>query len=74
VGLGRATRRIILENLAIALGVIAMLVATSLTGLVGIGLAIVVHESSTLIVVLNALRLLAYAQPASARAAQPTPL
>lgn len=60
IGLGRATRRIIIQNLAISMGVIAVLVFASLTGLVGIGIAIVFHEGSTLVVVANALRLLAY--------------
>ena len=60
VGLGRATRGIIRQNLAISLGVIAVLIALALNGLAGIGVAIVFHEGSTLVVVLNALRLLAY--------------
>ena len=62
VGLGRFTRAVILQNLAVSLGVIVALMATSLTGLVGIGIAVVIHESSTLAVVVNALRLLAYKQ------------
>lgn len=60
VGLGRATRAVILQNLVIALGVIAVLVITGLTGLTGIGIAIAFHEGSTILVVLNALRLLGY--------------
>lgn len=60
VGLGRATRAIIIQNLAIALGVIALLVVASLTGIIGIGIAVVFHEGSTIVVVLNALRLLGY--------------
>ncbi|MCC7165681.1 MAG: cadmium-translocating P-type ATPase [Anaerolineae bacterium] len=60
VGLGRATRRIILQNLVISLGVIAFLIITSLTGIVSLGIAIVFHEGSTLVVVGNALRLLGY--------------
>jgi Cd2+/Zn2+-exporting ATPase len=60
VGLGRATRQIILQNLAIALGVIALLVVASLAGWTGIGVAILFHEGSTIVVVLNALRLLGY--------------
>jgi len=63
VGLGRATRAIIIQNLFISLGVIALLVITSLTGLVGIGIAIFFHEGSTIVVVLNALRLLGYKEP-----------
>jgi len=60
VGLGKAARRIIRMNLLIALGVIAGLTGLALTGLAGIGLAIVFHEGSTIVVVLNALRLLGY--------------
>jgi Cd2+/Zn2+-exporting ATPase len=60
IGLSRATRRIIHQNLAISLGVIFLLIATSVTGLFGLALAVVVHEGSTLAVVLNALRLLSF--------------
>ena len=60
VALGRATRTIIRQNLALALGVIALLVVTSLAGFTGIGVAIVLHEGSTLAVVGNALRLLTH--------------
>ncbi len=60
VGLGRATRAIIVQNLFISLGVIALLIITSLTGIVSIGIAIIFHEGSTLVVVANALRLLGY--------------
>jgi Cd2+/Zn2+-exporting ATPase len=59
--LGRATRAIIIQNLFISLGVIALLdIITSLTGIVSIGIAIIFHEGSTLVVVANALRLLGY--------------
>ncbi len=60
VGLGRATRAVVFQNLAISLLVIVFLVVTSILGVVGIGLAIVFHEGSTLAVVANSLRLLAY--------------
>ncbi len=60
VGLGRATRNIIMQNLFISLGVIAFLVITSLAGIVSIGIAVIFHEGSTLIVVANALRLLGF--------------
>ena len=62
VGLGRATRNIIMQNLFISLGVIALLIVTSLTGIVSIGIAVIFHEGSTLVVVANALRLLGYKQ------------
>jgi Cd2+/Zn2+-exporting ATPase len=60
VGLGRATRATILQNLGIAGGVISLLVLGALTGILGIGLTVVVHEGSTIVVALNALRLLNY--------------
>lgn len=60
VGLGRATRSLILQNLAIALGVIFLLMIAALFGLAGLGTTVVIHEGSTLIVALNALRLLRY--------------
>jgi Cd2+/Zn2+-exporting ATPase len=58
VGLGRATRAVILQNLVIALGVIALLVGAALTGAAGIGATVLFHEGSTLLVVLNGVRLL----------------
>jgi len=59
VGLSRATSRIIRQNLWVSLGIVAMLIPATLLGL-GIGPAVFIHEGSTLIVVANALRLLAY--------------
>lgn len=60
VGLSRRSRHIIRQNLIVSLGVIALLIPAALFGLAGIGLAIVFHEGSTLVVVANALRLLGY--------------
>lgn len=59
IGLSRATRRIIRQNLWISLGMVAILVPATILGL-NIGPAVVLHEGSTLFVVFNALRLLAY--------------
>jgi len=59
VGLSRQTRRIIRQNVFVSLGVVALLVPATILGL-GIGPAVAMHEGSTLIVVFNALRLLAY--------------
>ncbi len=58
VGLSRASRQIIQQNLTISLGVILLLIVTSVLGIVQLGFAVVLHEGSTLIVVGNALRLL----------------
>ncbi len=60
VGLSQASRRIIFQNLAIALGIILVLVFTSVLGLVQLSGAVILHEGSTIIVVMNALRLLRY--------------
>jgi Cd2+/Zn2+-exporting ATPase len=60
VALSRQTNRIIRQNLVIALGVIALLIPAALSGLAGIGPAIILHEGSTVAVVLNALRLLGF--------------
>jgi Cd2+/Zn2+-exporting ATPase len=60
IEIGRFTRYIIQENLVIALGVIAMLVFLSVLGWTGIGLAVVIHEGSTIAVALNSLRLLSF--------------
>jgi Cd2+/Zn2+-exporting ATPase len=60
VGLGRATRAVVFQNLGIALVVIMLLMVTSVFSVVHIGLAIIFHEGSTLFVVANSLRLLAY--------------
>ncbi len=59
IGLGRQTSRIIRQNVWFSLGMVAFLVPASTLGL-RLGLAVVLHEGSTLLVVLNALRLLAY--------------
>ena len=60
VALSRASRRIIRQNVWVSLGVVALLIPATLFGWAGIGLAVLVHEGSTLVVVINALRLLAY--------------
>ncbi len=60
VGLSRASRTVIRQNLAVSLGVMFLLLLTSVFGLVELGAAVVLHEGSSLIVVLNALRLLGY--------------
>ena len=59
VGLSRKTSRIIQQNVWVSLGMVAVLVPATMLGL-NIGLAVVFHEGSTIIVVLNALRLLVY--------------
>jgi Zn2+/Cd2+-exporting ATPase len=62
VGLSRQTSRIIRQNLWISLGMVAFLVPATVLGL-QLGMAVVLHEGSTLLVVVNALRLLTYKEP-----------
>lgn len=59
VGLSRKASQIIRQNLWMSLGMVAFLVPATLFGL-GIGPAVALHEGSTLVVVMNALRLLGF--------------
>jgi Cd2+/Zn2+-exporting ATPase len=58
IELSRKTRRIIKQNLAFSLAVIAVLVTATLTVGIPLPLGVVGHEGSTVLVVLNGLRLL----------------
>ncbi len=75
VGLSRSTSRIIKQNLWVSLGVVAVLIPATILGL-NIGTAVLFHEGSTLLVVVNALRLLAYqgtTPPVAVQHAAPVP-
>ncbi|MGA9768056.1 MAG: heavy metal translocating P-type ATPase [Blastocatellia bacterium] len=60
VKLARTASGIIRQNLVIALGVSAILIIASIFGWVRISEAVILHEGSTLLVVANGLRLLAF--------------
>ncbi len=60
IGLSRKAKGIIKQNLWISLGMVAILIPLTLTGIADLGPAVIAHEGSTLVVVANALRLLAY--------------
>jgi Cd2+/Zn2+-exporting ATPase len=60
VGLSRQATRVIIQNLAIALGVSALLIVAAVVGWARISHAVIFHEGSTLFVVANALRLLVW--------------
>jgi Cd2+/Zn2+-exporting ATPase len=60
IGLSKKAHRIIRQNLVISLGMVALLVPLTISGLAHIGPAVIGHEGSTLVVVFNALRLLVY--------------
>jgi len=55
IGLSRAARRIIRQNLVIALGTIVVLAAATTLGFAGIGPAVIIHEGSTLVVLFSSL-------------------
>jgi Cd2+/Zn2+-exporting ATPase len=63
IALSRRARSIIRQNVVFALAVIAVLIIAGATGFATIGPAVLLHEGSTILVVLNALRLLAFDTP-----------
>ncbi|MFL0075857.1 heavy metal translocating P-type ATPase [Tenacibaculum maritimum] len=60
IGLSRTSKIIIKQNLWMSLGVVALLIPATLFGVASIGPVVIIHEGSTLLVVLNALRLLRF--------------
>ena len=63
LGLADATQRVIRQNLSLAAAVMLAAVTLALVGVLPLSLGVVVHEGSTLVVVLNGLRLLAHREP-----------
>ncbi len=60
IGLARRSRQVVWQNLTFSLAVIVLLVATTFGAGLPLPLGVVGHEGSTVIVVLNGLRLLRY--------------
>jgi Zn2+/Cd2+-exporting ATPase len=60
IGLSRSARQIIRQNLVIALGTIVVLALATTLGFARIGPAVAIHEGSTIVVILNSLRLLGF--------------
>lgn len=56
--LSRRARRIIRQNLAVSLGSVTVLVAAAFLGAIPLTLGVIGHEGSTVVVVINSLRLL----------------
>jgi Zn2+/Cd2+-exporting ATPase len=63
IWLARQARRVTTQSLGIAFGVIAILIASTLTGILPLWLAVVCHEGSTLVVIANGVRLLRIRHP-----------
>ncbi|MBN8646115.1 MAG: HAD family hydrolase, partial [Planctomycetes bacterium] len=64
--LARRVRAVMLANILIAVGVIAVLASLSLFGIVPLGLGVVGHEGSTLVVVAIGLTILGFHGPREA--------
>lgn len=62
IALSRQASRVIRQNVWVSLGTIAVLVPAAMFGL-QLSVAVIFHEGSTVVVVLNALRLLAFRSP-----------
>ncbi|MCE7053665.1 heavy metal translocating P-type ATPase [Algoriphagus sp. AGSA1] len=60
IGLSRKAKGIIKQNLWISLGIVGLLIPATIFGFASIGVAVLIHEGSTIVVVVNALRLLGY--------------
>ncbi len=58
IRLARATRAVVLQNVVLALGTVAVLLVATFTGWLKLPVGVVGHEASALIVILNGLRLL----------------
>lgn len=68
VGLARRAQRLLRQNLAFAGGMMVVLLILAASDVLSIGPAVIGHEGSTLVVIANALRLLAYEGTPPARA------
>jgi Cd2+/Zn2+-exporting ATPase len=60
IALSRAAHTVTQQNLWAAFGVVALLIPATLFGLASMGIAVLIHEGATVLVVLNALRLLRF--------------
>lgn len=58
IKLSKKAKKIIMQNLFISLGMVGVLVPLTILGVAEMGPAVIGHEGSTIVVVLNALRLL----------------
>lgn len=60
IGLSKKAHQIIKQNIIISLGMVMILIPLTISGIASMGPAVIGHEGSTVIVVFNALRLMAY--------------
>lgn len=60
IGLSKKMKRIVIANVVFAIAVIALLIIANLFQAINLPLGVIGHEGSTILVILNGLRLLAY--------------
>jgi Cd2+/Zn2+-exporting ATPase len=58
INLAKRTRRITLQNIIFSTSVIALLMISNVLGLIELPTGVIAHEGSTILVILNSLRLL----------------
>ncbi len=71
LALSRAARRIVLQNVTVSMGMVGVLIPLAIAGWLPVTLAVILHEGSTVVVVLNGLRLLRFRDPESDGPAAP---
>src|SRR5690606_22818890 len=65
IDIGRRTRTVVGQNIAISVGAATILVATAIGGILPLAVGVLGHEGGTILVVLNSLRLLAVGRGSS---------
>ena len=61
--LAREARRVVIQSLSFAFGIIGVLVISTVSGVLPLWLAVVCHEGSTLLTIANGVRLLSIPHP-----------
>jgi Zn2+/Cd2+-exporting ATPase len=72
ISISRQARKVIWQNLTIAMSVIVVLMASALGFSLPLTLGVVGHEGSTVLVCLNGLRLLAFRGDGSSKKSKPS--
>lgn len=60
LGISNNTRHIVMQNIVFSISVIALLILSNLMQVINLPLGVIGHEGSTILVILNSLRLLRY--------------
>ena len=60
LGIAKRTRKIVMQNIIFSVSVIVLLILTNLLQIINLPIGVIGHEGSTILVILNSLRLLRY--------------